>query len=65
VVLTSGDDTDASKSLRLRVFVNRALLYLNSELHDARNAALDLEQASLLSPNDTSILHTMALCYHK
>nr|CAB3260730.1 uncharacterized protein LOC100175887 [Phallusia mammillata] len=65
LMLTLNDTSEESKVLRIRVFVNRALLYVNSEFQDARNAALDLEQAALLSPSDTAILHSMALCYHK
>nr|XP_009860033.2 uncharacterized protein LOC100175887 [Ciona intestinalis] len=53
LVLTDADKNSDSKSLRLRVFVNRALLYLKSNLRDARNAALDLEEATLLNPKDT------------
>ncbi|CAK8677862.1 unnamed protein product [Clavelina lepadiformis] len=65
LTLTENDQKTTSESLRVQVFVNRALLYLHSELQDAQNAALDLEEATLLSPNNTCILHTMALCYHR
>ena len=65
LVLGGDDSGEAASTLRSRVLVNRALLYLHSDLRDARNAAMDLEQAALLHPNNTGILHTMAICYHK
>ena len=60
------DDEDGfNRSLCQRVLVNRALLYLKSDYADAHNASYDLEQASLMSPHDTDILHTKALSLHR
>ena len=59
------DEEGFNRSLCQRVLVNRALLYLKSSYSDAHNAATDLEQASLMSPHDTDILHTKALSLHK
>ncbi|XP_077968120.1 uncharacterized protein LOC120326538 [Styela clava] len=49
--------------LKLRVCVNRGLLYLK-DLDDAHNAALDFELVTEMQPKNIKVLHTMALCYH-
>ena len=64
-MLAETDHSESGASLRSRVFVNRALLYLCPEINDAQNAALDLELAANLRPKDTGILHAMSICYHK
>lgn len=65
LVLSENDESNTGLKLKSRVFVNRALLYMESDMRDAQNAALDLEKAAILQPNNTQILHAMAICYHK
>ncbi|XP_064636762.1 uncharacterized protein LOC135493378 isoform X2 [Lineus longissimus] len=57
IVLLLGD------YLKLKVLINRGLLYLESG--DYNNALYDFLAASSVNPRDIKLHHTLGLCYHK
>lgn len=57
IVLLLGD------ALRLKVLINRTLLYM--VLKDYKNALHDLLLSVEILPSDKYIYHTLGLCYHR